>query len=263
MLNRLKVILQSWSEIICGALLVLITSGCNSYNQNKVSTDDDLTSKALSDTVSFTTQGKPTKTIETPWGPYEVYDPAQDEEVLAAIEEIYNQGDTTFGDLERNGRYGYKNEFRVEPQGTAKLIRRVRRVQYYDLMRLGCSIPQAVPCEPRGITFLQAKCEDSIFGSYKLSKCEKENLRYNITDIGGPVLAPLKNPKMRWEGWLGGWPSNVCTIAGIESSIQIPTYIGDVSDYNIEETQKLLTTTECLKWSDNFEREQEHEKALK
>ena len=234
---------------------MLITSGCNSYNKDKVSIDDDLTSKALSDTVSFTTQGKPTKTIETPWGPYEVYDPAQDEEVLAAIEEIYNQGDTTFGDLERNGRYGYKNDFWAEPQETAKLIRRARRTHYYDMMRLGCRIPRTVPCEPRGTTHLQAQCNDSVFGSYELSKCEKENLRYNITDIGGPISVPRKSPKLREQGNISVWPSNKCTVAGIESLISIPSYIGSVSDYDLKETQNLLMTTECLAWSDGFEKE--------
>ena len=38
----------------------------------------------------FTTEGKPTKTIETPWGPREVYDPTQDEEVVTAFKKIYD-----------------------------------------------------------------------------------------------------------------------------------------------------------------------------
>ena len=37
---------------------------------------------------SFTTEGKPTKTIETPWGPREVYDPMQDSEVKQAFRQI-------------------------------------------------------------------------------------------------------------------------------------------------------------------------------
>ncbi len=40
---------------------------------------------------SFTSDGKPTKTIETPWGLREVYDPTQDEQVRAAFKRIYDK----------------------------------------------------------------------------------------------------------------------------------------------------------------------------
>lgn len=43
------------------------------------------------DHTEFTTEGKPTKTIETPWGPREIYDPTQDEEVRAAFKRIYDK----------------------------------------------------------------------------------------------------------------------------------------------------------------------------
>jgi len=37
----------------------------------------------------FTTEGKPTKTIETPWGPREIYDPVQDPQVIANFKLIH------------------------------------------------------------------------------------------------------------------------------------------------------------------------------
>ena len=42
----------------------------------------------LDTALVFTTEGKPTKTIETPWGQKEIYDPTQDEQVKAAFKKI-------------------------------------------------------------------------------------------------------------------------------------------------------------------------------
>jgi len=42
-------------------------------------------------TKTFSTEGKPTKTIETPWGPREVYDPVKDEVVRAAFKRIHDR----------------------------------------------------------------------------------------------------------------------------------------------------------------------------
>ena len=37
---------------------------------------------------NFTTEGKPTKTIETPWGPREVYDSAHDPDIIRFFDEF-------------------------------------------------------------------------------------------------------------------------------------------------------------------------------
>ena len=47
----------------------------------------------LPELSDFTTEGKPTKTIETPWGPREVYDPTQDEAVIEAFKNVYIMGE--------------------------------------------------------------------------------------------------------------------------------------------------------------------------
>ena len=44
----------------------------------------------LPELSDFTTEGKPTKTIETPWGPREVYDATKDPEIVKVFNQIYN-----------------------------------------------------------------------------------------------------------------------------------------------------------------------------
>lgn len=53
---------------------------------------EDAVAQSAAAVDGFTTVGKPTKTIETPWGPREVYDPAQDEEVSLAFKRLYSKG---------------------------------------------------------------------------------------------------------------------------------------------------------------------------
>ena len=50
----------------------------------------------IPDPDHFTTKGKPTKTIQTPNGPVEIYDPTQDPEVRAAFERIYTQNNSNY-----------------------------------------------------------------------------------------------------------------------------------------------------------------------
>lgn len=45
----------------------------------------------LPELSDFTTEGKPTKTIETPWGPREVYDALQDQQLKKVFERWYSE----------------------------------------------------------------------------------------------------------------------------------------------------------------------------
>jgi len=115
MLHRSIVILQWWGRRICSVLLGLALAGCSSSDTRTELGGDDVKSvvtaeapKAIQDQDStitaktsttqfdpdkFTTEGKPTKTMETPWGPREFYDPLQDGEVREAFKRIMDKGD--------------------------------------------------------------------------------------------------------------------------------------------------------------------------
>ena len=62
------------------ALPILTLIGCESASN---STNDDRPTVTVE---NFTTQGKPTKTVQTPWGDKHVYDPTQDPEIIEAFE---------------------------------------------------------------------------------------------------------------------------------------------------------------------------------
>jgi len=73
--------------------------------------------------VEFSTIGKPTKTIETPWGPKEVYDPIQDEEVRAAFKRIFDRDDGVvhfeyFG----GGKEVYVTSYELDDFGNKQLL---------------------------------------------------------------------------------------------------------------------------------------------
>ena len=79
----------------------------------------------------FTTVGKPTKTIETPNGPVEIYDPTQDPEVIEEISSIYGNIDT------------------IQPLDTTLSISSLARsIQALELHRKGCQIVLSSTCHP-------------------------------------------------------------------------------------------------------------------
>lgn len=80
---------------------------------------------------SFTTEGKPTKTIETPWGPREVYDPVQDEAVRNAFKNVYDKKYET-----TNYR---KYDYRLKLGDTdLNLLFQAKEIHHTDILRLGC-----------------------------------------------------------------------------------------------------------------------------
>jgi len=67
--------------IYAAALLMLTLMACEGADLSKT---DDLPSVNVD---TFTTEGKPTKTVQTPWGDKQVYDPTQDADIR-----IYQKG---------------------------------------------------------------------------------------------------------------------------------------------------------------------------
>jgi len=93
--------------------------------------------------IKFSAKGKPTKTLETPNGDQEVYDPTQDPEIRKLFKEIYDH------------------------------FSKARRVQQLDLFRAGCESLIVPEC---GIETKPNKrnpiCRKLDWGSPEFSKCE-------------------------------------------------------------------------------------------
>lgn len=225
-------------------------TGCaapsNSASENSPSKSEPPNSEQLS---KFTTVGKPTMTIETPWGPRDIYDPSQDDAVLEAIKDVYNSDeDIAFGELAR-WNATVKTQPNSNPQ--AELIRLSRNVQYNDMMRLGCRHQYVVPCQRFGASYFEQLCEESVLGKPELSQCERENMKIDaqipMTAFTPPVdkfsLTHLKgeNPYLRFS-------ASRCVVAGITNMIQPPLIVGETSGYSLSETQRILTTSDCATW---------------
>ena len=80
---------------------------------------------------NFTTQGKPTKTFETPWGPKEIYDPVQDEEVRKAFERLYGSNNTVV--TSHGGPFDQSTQPVHGVDG--EILRKARKSLMFQLMR--------------------------------------------------------------------------------------------------------------------------------
>ena len=201
------------------------------------------------DPESFTTEGKPTKTIETPWGPREVYDPAQDEEILKAIEDIYQRGDVFFGDVHR---VPLDRPVKADKLKSVRLIRHARIIQSLDMSRAGCRIIYSVPCQAWTTTVFTASCPVPNFGHPDLSDCEKRN-KIHRGVFGGVVTVP---PIVDSGFDRRAYPADAyytCRVGGIDGRIQTYNKVGVESGYNLEQTKTLLTVSECGKWSTDID----------
>ncbi len=255
--------------------LVLALAGCASDGVEGLNAPEKQTNTAQTIDVripsleSFTTKGKPTKVIKTPWGPREIYDPAQDPEVRAIFDVVYDRGDITFGDVSR-----YNSYFRTGPEGVGndsiletEIIRRAREVQYNDMMRLGCRYIKTKPFLSYGRSYLKTSCGDSRFGELKLSECEKENLE-TFTEMNGRTLI-IKDKILKtrhrtfrevtYPEWKRKAPYNQPEMIVLNDSFlygtipNIPTlFIGEISGIPKTETFKLLSFIECEDWSESF-----------
>ena len=261
---RIASLYSKFKRPLCGAALLLL-AGCAGTQDGGVDAPADAVSVPVAVETAqteipetFTTVGKPTKTIETPWGPREIYDPGQDQAVVKAIRSLYELSDTSFGEVARI--VGFGNLLRVGQSASdadtytstdryIKTIKTARRTHYYDMLRLGCRQAAEVPCQYFGSFYFIQKCPDSNFGSMHLTSCEQKNLTSDYTDIGGPIVFPPPNqsnlkgadPKYHYTAY-------TCVIDGIENEIQGPLLIGGVSGYDLEQTERLLTNVECLEW---------------
>lgn len=144
---KLKFNCRHSSVSISAALALAMSAGCSNILQNndaKSFVETNATT-VLKDTVSeLNIKGKPTKTIETPWGPREVYDPTQDISIREAAEYIYEHNKTplfysSYSGLHHDGIPIYfpkKEDIRFRNQeALISIAVRQKRIAYHEL---GC-----------------------------------------------------------------------------------------------------------------------------
>jgi len=126
------------------------------------------------DLTSFTTEGKATKSIVTPQGEFEVYDPAQDTEVLKIFSLLRAKGKNQRDPLTSSDYTPYKAFFED-----------LHTLQTNDLLRHGCIIENNSLCrmDPNYISnTIPSACPNPDFGSPDLTDCEAKNLQLHPTD---------------------------------------------------------------------------------
>lgn len=269
---------------LCASLGLVLVGCVDTTDANDASTKptEQTTKTTIPSLENFTTIGKPTKTIQTPNGPVEIYDPTQDQEVRAAFHVIYSRGDVTFGDISRfNGatsnnpevlsRHGFPLGSRPSiPTIDAVTLGLARQTQYYDMMRLGCKIIEEVPSQSYGRQHLSKSCSHARLGHSKLSECESENIRTN-TEIQNPETVHVSATdiaKGRWyvfhgqEKRLGRYLTESgnayytayarpIILNGAEYNIQNVFFVGPQSNLTADESFALLTHIKCRKWHDD------------
>ena len=116
----------------------------------------------LPELYDFTIEGKPTKTIETPWGPREVYDALQDEELRVIFDAYIRAVQTDAPDKQ-----------------TDKLFAAVVSAELannHDFSRIGCNRVLDNLCVVGRAKASYADCSAHFtMGSPVLSECEKSN----------------------------------------------------------------------------------------
>ena len=270
---RVASVFSKLKRPLAGAVLLLL-AGCAGGQAADVKdgavADDVAAVKSTASVDSFTTVGKPTKVIETPWGAREVYDPAQDGEVLKAIHRLYSRGKTSIREVSRIAGFGDVVSFekssshigiRTGNDIDIETVKTARRTHYFDVLRLGCKQAVEVPCQYFGSFYFKQQCPIHALGEPDLTSCEQDNWASDYTDIAGPAPIPpapqnnLKDPYPSYH-----WTSFVCTIDGIENKIQGSSLIGGTSGYTLGQTERLLTTVECLEWPEKFNNEKGYTK---
>ena len=120
---------------------------------------------------NFTTEGKPTKTIETPWGPREVYDSAHDPDIIRFFDEFRTSANTF-----------NVEEFYSPSRHFSRDLSRAQGASKLDLARIGCVEIINYACQRVRIK-IDPVCDfNTTLGQSSSSPCEVRNF-YHVNGI--------------------------------------------------------------------------------
>ena len=177
--------------------------------------------------ATFTTLGKPTKIVETPWGPKEIYDPTQDPDVLKIFNRWYGQN-----------QYNYVQYRDIDPDGF-KVLEHAGHIHEADYLRLKCEFRERQFVHAETNEFFRMKyvgmCPTRL-GNKNLSQCVKENLETR-------KFARKKNDYRYNPDW-GLNPRFHNDVGLIENGF----VFGEGSYSDPEEQLQILFKVNCRKW---------------
>lgn len=203
---------------------------------------------------NFSTSGKATRLFSTPSGPAYLYDISQDAEVRQAIEELYAQGNMTFGDVSfphyNAGPDGFfAPELKVTP--AALLLKNARQIAYYDLFRSSCKKVERVPCgngySGWGADY-RSECPSCNLG--KIPDSGVEEIWFSYTRVTEKILTEDDIAKGRWVTYPAGAKPTTAYIDECRHISKEPLlkyfYIGEKSGYSLEQVKDFLLHYECV-----------------
>ena len=250
---RIASVLSTLKRPLAGAALLLM-AGCAGGQAADVqdgAAADVAAVKSAASVDSFTTVGKPTKTIETPWGPREVYDPAQDEDVRAAFFNIYEDGRYIFGNFDQGTFVGLLPG--VSPGQDYQTVFAARRTIIYDFMRLGCLSPLRIPTHNRRES-IDMTCQDrSMQGDPKLSTCEEKSATVNVLFSGSKYRIWNETDKAKFFSatpWAEGRQISATSFGHPYNPMNLEnsSYISDVNFTDVDQAMNELFKQKCTKW---------------
>ena len=159
-INKVHKIWRQSRDVLAGLAFIATGLGCTASdvpialesqtaipNATETGETNDRTEDFKTLLENYTPDGKPTRTIETPWGPREIYDPLQDEVVKSAFKWGYNQNDPTFRPTyTRDPKYSHQYY----------ILKSAMFAQVYAYQNLSCKFVETSDCNT---SFSDYKCE--------------------------------------------------------------------------------------------------------
>ena len=176
----------------CGAAIAVLSTallGCSNTESLSPQAKIETQAEVLKPTAAeeFTTKDKPTKTIETPWGPREVYDPTQDKKVMSSFLRLYNIGDEI---VEKQRGSTLSND--------AEIVYAAREKKFKSLLENGCAFITSNQCgsywsldDEILTSCLEKEQTNCILQSAKFIQTSQCSIR--IPDVSTPSVALTKD----------------------------------------------------------------------
>ena len=219
---RVAPVFSKLKRPLAGVALLLLAgcAGGQAADVQDAAAAEDVAVKSAASDESFTAVGKSTKTIETPWGPRQVYDPSRDQIFRSIYRKWY---DTEFKSIDTMPvKPAYPNTHYLAGSSSSYFNRAIRITQL-DYMRHGCTSLVSSMCYWATNVFSKDCGADSNFGSIILSECENKSFTPLNMAESGPGLCEFKNNRLH--------PANAYKNAS-----------------SFEESISIYTEWECSRW---------------
>lgn len=202
---------------LCG----MLTIGCaNNATDVTIAEKPDVLLKLSesSDFDTFTTKGKPTKSLITPFGAQEIYDPEKDPDVKRAFDNVYN---ISYSSTEDYFLDKYK---RIYADKDLKFLFQSREVHHRDVMRKGCKLLFSYECGaeygavPNQTNLPADTCKLDTFVGKQANNCEKAHY---LKLYGNPANACEVNARVSLN--IMRTPIGSRTTADLSEELQLST----------------------------------------